>query len=101
MGRLWFGTFGGGIDLLEPTAYGSCRFINAHNNLKGYPMERCLKARRMLRDSQGRLWVGTSNGLLSFDEKFSRPENINFHLYTASISPESLSSNDFYDILHT
>ena len=100
-GRLWFVTFGGGIDLLESTANGSCRFINAHNNLKGYPMERCLKARRMLRDAQGRLWVGTSNGLLSFDENFSRPENIAFHLYTASNSPETLSSNDIYDILQT
>ena len=64
-------------------------------------MERCLKARRMLRDAQGRLWVGTSNGLLSFDENFSRPENIAFHLYTASNSPETLSSNDIYDILQT
>lgn len=100
-GRLWIATFGGGINLLEINSNGSFRFINAHNNLKGYPMERCLKARRILCDTQGRLWVGTSNGLLSFDENFHRPEDITFKLYTANRSSGALSCNDIYDILQT
>ena len=101
-GRLWIATFGGGINCMEPQADGSYRFINFRNNLKSYPMERCYKARALQRDANGTMWIATSNGLLSFDEDFTRPEAISFHLHARTPGdPESLSNNDIYDILLT
>ncbi len=102
IGRLWVVTFGGGINYMERQADGSYRFINARNNMKSYPMERCYKARSIQRDKDGVLWVATSNGLLSFSEKFTRPEAIGFKLHAReSDRKESLSNNDIYDILLT
>lgn len=101
-GRIWVVTFGGGIDYIEKESDGSVRFINSRNNLKSYPMERCYKARRMLLDKKGMLWVATSNGLLAFSEKFERPDTIDFHLFVCMPNKrEVLSCNDIYDILLT
>lgn len=101
-GRIWVVTFGGGINYIERQGDGSVRFINSHNNLKSYPIERCYKVRRIRQDGQGTLWVATSNGLLSFSEKFTRPDDINFHLYVSTPGQqETLTCNDIYDILLT
>lgn len=101
-GRIWVVTFGGDIDYMERKEDGSYRFINSRNNLKSYPMERCYKARRMLLDQEGTLWVATTNGLLSFAEDFNRPDAIDFRLHICeSNNRESLSCNDIYDMLLT
>ncbi len=101
-GRLWVATFGGGVNYIEPQPDGSFRFIHARNNLKAYPMERCYKARSLQRDTKGTMWVATANGLLSFDENFTRPEAITFHLHARTPGDaESLSNNDIYDMLLT
>lgn len=101
-GRIWVVTFGGGINYIERKNDGSVRFINSRNNLKSYPIERCYKARRIRLDRNGTLWLATSNGLLSFSEKFARPDAINFHLYVSTPGrQEALTCNDIYDILLT
>jgi len=102
LGRIWVVTFGGGINYIERQDDGSVRFINSRNNLKSYPIDRCYKARRMTHDKNGTLWVATSNGLLSFSEKFARPDDINFHLHVSILDQrEALTCNDIYDILLT
>lgn len=101
-GRIWVITFGGGINYIDCREDGSLRFINSRNNLKSYPIDRCHKARSILLDKRGLLWVATSNGLLSFSEKFTRPDVIDFRLYV--YTPENhdaLSCNDIYDMLLT
>ena len=101
-GRFWIATFGGGINCMEQQADGSVRFLNARNNLKAYPLDRCSKARAIQRDKNGTIWVATSNGLLSFSEDFTRAEAINFKLHVREPNnKESLSNNDIYDILLT
>ena len=101
-GRLWVITFYDGINYLERRPDGSARFVNSRNHLKSYPMERCSKARRMVRDTQGRLWVATANGLLSFDERFQQAEDIRFELYAHEQDPQDgLGENNVYDMLLT
>lgn len=101
-GRIWVVTFGGGINYIERRDDGSVRFVNSRNNLKSYPIERCYKARRIRHDRNGMLWVATSNGLLSFSEKFAHPGSINFHLHVYIPGQrETLTCNDIYDILLT
>ena len=101
-GRLWIATFGGGVNCMEQQADGSYRFLNARNNLKAYPIGRCSKARAIQRDKNGTLWAATSNGLLSFNENFTRAEAIDFKLHIREPNnKESLNNNDIYDILLT
>lgn len=101
-GRLWVVTFADGINYLDRKADGTVRFINSRNNLKSYPMERCSKARRMVRDTTGHLWVATANGLLAFSEHFSKAEDIRFHLYEREPGkPDGPGENNVYDILLT
>ena len=101
-GRVRVVTFAEGINMIESPADDDCRFINSRNELKSYPMERCSKARCMVRDAEGNLWVGTSNGLLSFDENFSDPSAIDFRLHVRTAGDKDcLGGNNVYDMLLT
>lgn len=96
-GRLWVATFGGGINYLEKKDDGKVIFINHHNNLKGYPIDACYRARVIYSDSEGMVWVGTTSGLVAFDSNFTSPETITFHHYKRDPgNTESLSNNDIY-----
>lgn len=101
-GRIWIATFGGGINYLSNDAGGKTVFINHRNNLKGYPVDLCYKARVITSDDQGSLWVGTTAGALAFDEDFRNPEDVKFrHYMRVSGEEESLSNNDVHWIIAT
>jgi len=40
-----------------------------------------MEVRNIVEDKNGRIWVGTSDGLMSFDGNFSNPDNIEFEIY--------------------
>lgn len=93
--RLWVATYGGGLNLAEPLPDGSMHFINRRNRLKNYPIDRFYKVRHITEDSQGRIWVSTTAGILLFDENFGTPEQITFHpIYREQGNINSLSNND-------
>ena len=69
----------GGINYISQGEHGETVFINHRNNLKGYPIDVCYKARFITSDNNGRLWVGTTTGAVAFDENFKKPEDIQFH----------------------
>jgi signal transduction histidine kinase/CheY-like chemotaxis protein/ligand-binding sensor domain-containing protein/AraC-like DNA-binding protein len=97
--RLWVGTFWAGLNLIDETG-GDVRFISARNRLTRYPTDECFKVRCFAEDKNGRMLVGTTQGLLSFSGKWQRPEDIRFTLFKHD--PEkahSLSGNDVYAIL--
>ena len=60
-GRMWVGTFGGGLNLATPTKDGFT-FTHFFNNLgnKSY-------IRYVFQDSKNRIWAGTSDGIIRFD----------------------------------
>lgn len=62
-GRIWVATFGGGVNYITEDKDRKTLFINHRNNLKGYPIDPCYKARFITSDNNGRLWVGTTTGL--------------------------------------
>ena len=100
-GRIWAVTFDKGINMIQPDDI-SGKILNSNNDLKTYPLERCGKARRMIRDDKGILWVATSNGLLSFDENFDDPASIVFNLHVQTADDKnSVGGNNVYDILKT
>ncbi len=94
-GRIWVGTYGGGLNLISRTANGGIEFIHSGNRLKNYPVATCMKIRYFTESPEGVLMVGTTNGLLTFSGKFDQPEEIKFHRnIRIPDMPSSLASND-------
>lgn len=101
-GRLWAATFGGGLNYMEEREDGSVLFINHQNNLKGYPIDECHRARFVTSDSKGTIWVGTTSGVITFSMDFTMPETILFnHHKRIPADNTSLSNNDVYWITET
>jgi PAS domain S-box-containing protein len=69
-GRLWVATWGGGLNRLEDANSG--RFQNWHDAGIGADGSGNDSIRSLLIDSRGVVWVGTSQGLLTFDPSESR-----------------------------
>ncbi len=101
-GRIWVATFANGINYLTYDKDGKALFISHRNNLKGYPINPCYRARFITSDNNGRLWVGTTAGAVAFDEDFTNPEDVVFHHFARiPDDPESLSNNDVHWITPT
>lgn len=94
-GRIWIGTYGGGLNLLQEDQYGNLKFLHSGNLLKNYPDEHGMRIRHLSRTLQGVILVGTTDGLITFSEQFRQPEEIKFYrnVRIPRVS-SSLSSND-------
>lgn len=94
-GRMWIGTFGGGINLITKTGT-DISFSHFFNNLgnKSY-------IRYLFQDSKSRIWAGTSEGIIRFqpEELIKNPEA--YVSYQLDLNNKnSLSCNDiktFYE----
>ena len=101
-GRIWIGTFGGGINLVESaSAGGDLKFVHYGNILNNYPIHVCEKVRCLYEVADGVILIGTTGGLLSCSTDFSRPEEIRFFHNVCDERYSSLSNNDILDITQT
>jgi signal transduction histidine kinase/DNA-binding response OmpR family regulator/ligand-binding sensor domain-containing protein len=99
--QIWIATYGGGINLLE-NDNGQVRFISFRNKLKNYPANQCYRTRYMTEDSRGHMFVGTTGGLIVFNNNNKRPEDIAFYQYTHNPQdPKTMSGNDVHAVLPT
>ena len=97
--NIWIACYGGGLNLLSKTHNGSINFIHSGNRLKNYPVSTALKIRHIAEAPDGVLLIGTTNGLLTFSNKFDQPEEIKFyHSNRIPNVDSSLSSNDVMQI---
>lgn len=95
-GRIWVGLLGGGLNLLREEPDGAV-FIHKHNGLRKYPPYGLyMEVRNMLEDNEGRIWVGTMDGLMSFDSNVENPEQIEFETYRKESSSSNVADNDIY-----
>ncbi len=98
-GRIWVGTYGGGINLLDEKE-GKLQFISVRNKLTNYPIDRCNRARHIIEDSHGNMFVGTTGGLLVYKTPKNITDNINFkHVMYNPENPNSISGNDVHNVL--
>jgi len=94
--RLWIGLFGGGLNLLTYEK-GKVSFKNKFNSFEHYPKYGLyMEIRNITEDKNGRIWVGTSDGLMSFDSHFKNPNQINFEIYRSDASGSDIADNDIY-----
>lgn len=63
-GNIWIATYGGGVNLLRHSDGGKPIFINKNNSMTHYPHNAYMKARTVTLDNHGKIWVGTTDGLL-------------------------------------
>jgi len=63
-GAIWIGTFGGGLDRFDPMAGVFTHFRHVPGDTASLPSDRIFS---MAQGSDGRLWLGTNNGLASLD----------------------------------
>ena len=80
-GRIWAAVLDGGLNLLEEKD-GRIVFHHRNNSFKNYPLYGLYtEVRNILEDEDGRIWVGTMDGLMSFDVNFVSPDQIKFATY--------------------
>lgn len=80
-GRIWVCTFYGGLNLMEQHG-GKTVFRHKRNGFKLYPhYELYTDTRSIAEDRDGRMWVATTDGLMSFDGNFKKLSEIIFETY--------------------
>src|SRR5574344_365042 len=79
--HFWVGTLDGGLNLMVKQG-GKTIFMNKQNGFSHYPLYGLYTEVRNISESRdGRIWVGTIDGLMSFDSHFSQIKDIRFETY--------------------
>lgn len=62
-GNIWVATYGGGVNVLPS---GSTHFLHCDNGMDTYPRNFYRKARTLAIDKDGKVWAGSTDGVLLF-----------------------------------
>lgn len=65
-GKIWIATFGGGLNLYNPSNDKFVTYKNSSNDTKSIPSN---ELNTLFEDSKGTIWLGTKNGISFFNEK--------------------------------
>ena len=99
-GRLWVGTYDGGVNLVTDEQSKTPRFLH-RMNLLPYPQQAYHRVRTLL-EVGDYLLVGTTQGLVVLSTQFDRPEEIRSYSYSMNgQATDNLLSNDIRDIHQT
>ena len=64
-GNIWVATYGGGVNVLRKDKNGRYIALHAKNVMKRYPPNRYRKVRTIAMDKEGKIWAGTTDGILT------------------------------------
>lgn len=96
-GRIWIGTYGGGVNLVQYDALGNIQFLNRNNLFSNYPSNTSSGVRSINELENGIILLGTTDGLISFSSNFSDPQKIQFFRNTRRANDKkSLINNDVF-----
>ncbi len=100
-GHIWVGSYGdtGGLNLIDES-HGSVRFIHSRNGLRHYSKDKFRCIRRITHTPSGIVIVSTTEGIVTFSDRFANVGAIRFH-YAESTSDDagSLPSNDIMQVI--
>lgn len=97
-GHIWVCTFDGGLNLVV-FDNGKVRFSNKNNAFRNYPRYgQYMEVRSIVEDDNDRLWVGTIDGLMSLDARFTDYRNIRFETYHSN-EVSSFATSDVYSLV--
>lgn len=99
-GRLLVATYGGGLNIVDERG-GTVRFIHAGNSLRGYDATLYNKVRRIEPLANGTVLLSTTQGLLTYGDRYRRAEDIRFHATRQHNGEGSLLSNDVLQTCQT
>jgi len=95
-GNIWVALFGGGLNLLREVN-GQVLFYHKNNSFEHYPrFGLYMEVRGIVEDRNGRIWVGTTDGLMSVESKFNNPSQIKFEIYRNESVQMNVLDNDIY-----
>ena len=63
-GNIWVATYGGGVNVLQKDKHGRYKALHYKNVMKHYPSNSFLKVRTIAMDQEGKIWAGTTDGIL-------------------------------------
>ena len=63
-GNIWVATYGGGVNVLRKDKNGRYVALHHKNVMKRYPRNGYLKVRTIAMDGDGKIWAGTTDGIL-------------------------------------
>lgn len=63
-GNIWVATYGGGVNVLRKDKNGRYVALHHKNVMKRYPRNGYLKVRTIAMDCDGKIWAGTTDGIL-------------------------------------
>lgn len=95
--HVWVCTLDGGLNLVNDQK-DSLTFYNKQNSFSHYPAYGLYtETRNIVEDTKGRLWVGTIDGLMSFDSHFQHPDDIIFRTYH-NAPDATFANNDIFTL---
>lgn len=65
-GNIWIATYGGGVNVMPK---GSTSFLHCNNGMDNYPSSFYRKVRTLAVDKDGKVWAGSTDGMLLFSMK--------------------------------
>nr|WP_294897014.1 two-component regulator propeller domain-containing protein [uncultured Pedobacter sp.] len=93
-GRLWVGSYGGGLILFQNKGT-ETNILTLENSFKNYPKGNYKRIRNLKEDAQGKIWIATTDGLLIFDPNSASPNHVKFKVYRKQPGNiHSLGGND-------
>lgn len=98
-GRLLVATFLGGLNISETSIYSGediadMRFLNCKNRLKGYVGDVFNKVRRIEVLPGGTVLLSTTQGLLTYQDKYTYPDRIRFYVSRHTRNAKSLYTSE-------
>lgn len=63
-GNIWVATYGGGVNVITKDRNGTEIVVNCNNMMKHYPANEFKKVRTLALDKKGRVWAGTTDGVI-------------------------------------
>ncbi len=68
-GNIWVATYGGGVNVLKKENNGRYKVLHHNNDIKSYPKNLYMKVRTIEMDKEGKIWAGTTDGILIMEMK--------------------------------